>query len=125
MKDPEYREQQNAKSRAYRYERYRNDPEYREYTLAYSKVRKPWDETVTPESVAGVLDAQGGRCACCRKDIRGAYSLDHILPLTKGGASMLANLQVLCRSCNSSKGNRLAYFPPDGGQGALALGFAD
>jgi 5-methylcytosine-specific restriction endonuclease McrA len=31
-------------------------------------------------------------------------TLDHVVPLARGGASSLANAQVLCRSCNSAKG---------------------
>jgi hypothetical protein len=42
------------------------------------------------------------RCVKCgtHRDL----SLDHILPWSKGGADTAANLQTLCRSCNSSKG---------------------
>jgi 5-methylcytosine-specific restriction protein A len=29
---------------------------------------------------------------------------DHITPLSAGGQTTLANIQVLCRSCNSAKG---------------------
>jgi 5-methylcytosine-specific restriction enzyme A len=31
---------------------------------------------------------------------------DHIRPLSRGGANMLTNVRVLCRSCNSARGNR-------------------
>jgi len=34
-------------------------------------------------------------------------SLDHIVPLSRGGAHSVGNMLSLCRSCNSSKGNRL------------------
>jgi 5-methylcytosine-specific restriction endonuclease McrA len=31
---------------------------------------------------------------------------DHRIPLSKGGTSTLENIEVLCRRCNSAKGNR-------------------
>lgn len=34
------------------------------------------------------------------------FQLDHIKPWSKGGKTTLANAQILCHSCNSSKGNR-------------------
>ncbi len=31
---------------------------------------------------------------------------DHVVPESRGGSTALDNLQTLCRSCNSAKGNR-------------------
>lgn len=40
-------------------------------------------------------------CLCCGSLER--LSIDHIIPISKGGMNMLENLQTLCVSCNSKK----------------------
>jgi 5-methylcytosine-specific restriction endonuclease McrA len=52
-----------------------------------------------------ILDQYGCRCAYCKteKDI----TIDHIVPLVKGGTHTKSNVQPLCRSCNSKKGSKL------------------
>lgn len=45
-------------------------------------------------------------CVRCGKKLRkGDITIDHIIPQSKGGKHNLNNLQCMCRSCNSSKGN--------------------
>ena len=48
-------------------------------------------------------------CACCGKKYSNRLQLqvDHIIPLNRGGKTTLDNLQILCRSCNSKKGDKL------------------
>jgi hypothetical protein len=51
-----------------------------------------------------------GECRNCKKDIDRTLSpearerYDHIVPLAKGGANDVSNIQLLCENCNSSKG---------------------
>ena len=45
-----------------------------------------------------------GCCQMCGTEER--LSVDHIIPRVAGGTDSLDNLQVLCSSCNSSKGGR-------------------
>src|SRR6266849_53165 len=52
-----------------------------------------------------VWQRDGGKCVQC-----GATSyleFDHIIPYTKGGANTVANVQLLCRSCNLKKSDRI------------------
>lgn len=54
-----------------------------------------------------------GRCAYCLKDITGVistgsnYHIDHIVSLNQGGTNDPTNLQILCESCNLTKGTSL------------------
>lgn len=43
-------------------------------------------------------------CVTCHKDLTGKdWTIDHIIPLNKGGTHDLANLQSMCRECNGRK----------------------
>jgi 5-methylcytosine-specific restriction endonuclease McrA len=51
--------------------------------------------------------ATSRRCESCNKPLSwNDFTLDHIDPHSKGGRSRLENAALMCRSCNSSKGNR-------------------
>jgi len=47
----------------------------------------------------------GGQCVICGASEY--LEFDHIIPLSKGGATSVENLQLLCRGCNSRKGSSI------------------
>lgn len=55
-----------------------------------------------------VLMRDGNRCRICGVECSGGLHnihFDHIVPWSKGGETVLGNLQVLCSACNEAKGN--------------------
>jgi hypothetical protein len=52
-----------------------------------------------------VFERDGHRCKICKR--MDCLSIDHIIPVSKGGTNDLDNLQTLCRPCNSAKGESL------------------
>jgi 5-methylcytosine-specific restriction endonuclease McrA len=55
---------------------------------------------------------QEGKCACCGIEFSSKVVCcrDHIVPLSKGGAFVLDNVQLLCRSCNSKKHDKAILY---------------
>lgn len=49
------------------------------------------------------------KCAICNKEK--PLTIDHIVPLSKGGTDYISNIQPLCRNCNSKKHNKTDYVP--------------
>ena len=57
----------------------------------------------TAADVQRIFDAQRGKCGHCRISIKGGYHVDHIQPISRGGANWPRNLQLLCAPCNMRK----------------------
>jgi CRISPR/Cas system Type II protein with McrA/HNH and RuvC-like nuclease domain len=50
-----------------------------------------------------VWERDNSTCQHCETQER--LTIDHIIPVSRGGSDELDNLQILCRSCNARKGN--------------------
>lgn len=51
---------------------------------------------------------QNGKCAYCGQHRNHKYmSIDHIIPLSKGGTNDVGNLQCVCKKCNGLKEDML------------------
>lgn len=55
--------------------------------------------------------AYKGRCAYCGEKVK-KLTMDHVVPVTKGGMSTPQNIVPACKPCNSAKGNRAAPVLP-------------
>lgn len=53
-----------------------------------------------------VFERDGGACAKCGATTD--LQFDHIIPVSRGGNSSAANIQVLCGSCNRKKSDTIA-----------------
>ncbi|WP_433663245.1 TerD family protein [Nocardia sp. CA-128927] len=61
--------------------------------------------SIPPDVKAEVWQRDGGRCCQCGDTHY--LEFDHVIPLSRGGATSVANLQILCRRCNLEKGARI------------------
>jgi 5-methylcytosine-specific restriction endonuclease McrA len=68
---------------------------------------------------AGTFTRQEWNMLCARYDhcclacgASAPLTVDHVIPLSKGGTNMIENIQPLCRPCNSSKGTQTIDYRP-------------
>jgi hypothetical protein len=63
---------------------------------------RPRRRTITASVRKRVFERDAYRCVECRGWVD--LTIDHIVPVVRGGTDDEANLQTMCRSCNSRKG---------------------
>lgn len=69
------------------------------------------ENTLTDAEWLEIVAKYGGRCLCCGRTDR-PLTRDHVIPLTKGGALSVDNVQPLCGPCNSSKKTKVIDYRP-------------
>lgn len=78
------------------------NPEKRQAQYNLRRARKlAVPSTLTSAEWQAILDYFGGRCAYCLKP--GSMTMDHMVPLVRGGHHVADNIVPACRRCNSSK----------------------
>ena len=59
------------------------------------------------EEKEALYESQGRKCVGCEYELPlHVLTVDHITPRSKGGLDAVGNIQLLCHSCNATKGNR-------------------
>ena len=89
--------------------RYYRDAEFRDSVLDLSHGRRADKLGLRSRKVAlsYLADRDNWTCGICHRRVRpGQESIDHIVPLSKGGSHELSNVQLAHRRCNYQKGNR-------------------
>lgn len=108
-----YAEQRRAHRKVYRWrERF---PEEAARHDATRRARKIGATVGEPFTNGEIFERDGWRCGLCGDGIDqarawpdpGSASLDHVLPLSKGGAHSRENVQASHLGCNVSKNNRV------------------
>lgn len=71
------------------------------------RMRQEWNRNRDTLAIL-VFQRDGYNCAWCDAELDNEnWSVDHIIPISKGGTNELHNLQPMCRPCNSMKGDRV------------------
>lgn len=66
---------------------------------------QPKRPSLSRDVVDAVYKRDCGRCVYCGSTEN--LQLDHIIPFSRGGATTLENMQLLCQKCNLEKSNKI------------------
>jgi 5-methylcytosine-specific restriction endonuclease McrA len=97
----------DARRRQRERERYNTDPAFwaARKALKLRRTRAQRATQIQPVALIHVAERDGWRCAICAGVVtRATWSLDHVIPLSKGGPHTYSNVVLAHRSCNSSRG---------------------
>ena len=75
--------------------------------LISSRQRKKSSRMISKKKRLEVFERDHWSCKVCGS--RSNLTVDHILPVSKGGGKELSNLQVLCGTCNELKGDKVIF----------------
>lgn len=96
----ENREKANETKRAYR----KNNPEGHRIGKHNRRLREKANGGQLSKGISKILfKLQKGKCPCCGKPLGSNFHLDHIIPITLGGANSDSNIQLLRAECNLKK----------------------
>lgn len=100
---PEVRAKRNEDSRLCKQAKYRFDEEYRvaELIRCHNRRKLVTETTLTPLEWLSIVEQFNHSCAYC--GTKHNLTMDHIVPISKGGKTTPNNVIPACSSCNSSK----------------------
>lgn len=88
-------------SKAWR-ERNKEKARFTQVNNAHKRRDKKMGAVIKREEWEELKDFYGNTCLCCKRtDVK--LTMDHVVPLSRGGTHEIRNIQPLCKSCNSKK----------------------
>jgi len=69
-------------------------------------LKRKAEGSFTKDDLLRIWVKQEGRCAYCG-EIADELTVDHVVPLSRGGSNWPSNLALACQPCNDSKGAKL------------------
>lgn len=85
------------------------NPERSNMLHRLKKQRRRAAGVLTADEWELVLAIYGNACLACGKD---EVTIDHVIPVSKGGLNVVGNVQPLCSYCNTSKGTKTIDYRP-------------
>jgi 5-methylcytosine-specific restriction endonuclease McrA len=82
--------------------------EYAHYTVRRRARLRSADGNYTTQEWIELCAKCDHRCLCCgRREPEIKLTVDHIIPISKGGSNSITNIQPLCGTCNNRKNNKI------------------
>jgi len=104
--DPPYRERRTRTNQRYRKTAKGKALAYRQYAKRKKAVLLT-ENPLTADEWAEILREHDHHCRYCGKKAK--LTIDHVIPLTKGGEHSQDNVVPACQSCNSKKRDKLDW----------------
>lgn len=105
--DAETRRIMNEQSRISHYKLYHNDEEFKARRILKSQIHQSnrrAQGSITKEDWQHACEAFCYSCAYCGAKV--SLTVEHVVPIDKGGTSAINNIIPVCHHCNSSKSNK-------------------
>lgn len=78
-----------------------------------TSIMRKHKKTIKMEKLSTLLSKQKNTCCYCGCKIHHPYlnimpiaTIDHVIPLSKGGSNLMHNLVACCQKCNTLKASR-------------------